>query len=258
MEFLLFYLSGAIVILVAMTLLWLLSLLIQDASIIDIFWGTGFVIVGWAYFLMSSSDGIRSWLLIIPVSVWGLRLTLHLAKRNIGKGEDFRYQRWREEEGKRWWWLSYIRVFLLQGLIMWIVSISLAATLFYSNSLPDMLNYVALLLWFIGFVFEAGSDWQLMTFRSNPDNAGKVLNTGFWRYSRHPNYFGDAVQWWAFYVIALGTGAWWTIISPIIMTFLLTRVSGVPMLEHSLKKRKPAYQEYVEKTSAFFPMPPKH
>ncbi len=257
LDFLLFYFYGALVILLAMTLLWALSLFIKDASIVDIFWGTGFVIVGWAYFLMSHIVTSRHWLLMIIVTIWGLRLSLYLAKRNIGKGEDFRYQRWREEEAKRWWWLSYFRVFLLQGLIMWIVSASLAGTQLYSSAQIGILDFLAVILWLIGFAFEAGGDWQLMRFKSNPDNAGKVLNTGFWRYTRHPNYFGDSMQWWAFYLIALAAGAWWTIFSPIIMTFFLMRVSGVPMLESSLKKRKPEYQEYIEKTSSFFPLPPK-
>ena len=140
---------------------------------------------------------------------------------------------------------------------MWIVSASLAGTQFYSSAQIGILDFLAVILWLIGFAFEAGGDWQLMRFKSNPDNAGKVLNTGFWRYTRHPNYFGDAMQWWAFYLIALAAGAWWTIFSPIIMTFFLMRVSGVPMLESSLKKRKPEYQEYIEKTSSFFPLPPK-
>lgn len=257
MEFIPLYLSGGLVIFVAMTLLWILSLLTKDASIVDIFWGTGFVIATWTYFFVSETVIFRHWLIGSIVTVWGLRLSLYLAYRNIGKGEDFRYQRWREEEGKRWWWLSYIRVFLLQGLIMWIVSAPLAGIQVSATSGLIWLDYLATLLWLIGFIFEALGDWQLMSFKANSDNKGKVLNSGLWRYTRHPNYFGDAVQWWALYLIAVSAGAWWTVFSPIIMTFFLMRVSGVTLLESSLKKRKPEYQEYIKKTSAFFPMPPK-
>lgn len=256
MNFVQIFLMGGIVILVTMTVLWVLSLLIKDASIVDIFWGTGFVIVAWAYSVFTSETSARQWLILALVTIWGLRLTLHLAKRNLGKGEDYRYQKWRNEEGKRWWWLSYIRVFLLQGLIMWIVSLPLLGAQFMTSDL-NILDYVAVLVWLIGFIFEAGGDWQLSQFRSNPANKGAVLQSGLWHYTRHPNYFGDAVQWWAFYLIALSAGAWWTIISPVIMTFFLMRVSGVTLLEKSLKKRKPEYQAYIDKTSAFFPMPPK-
>lgn len=250
------YLMGGLVILIAMTTLWLFSLFIKDASIVDIFWGTGFVIVVWAYFLLSSNISVRHWLILTLVSIWGLRLTLHLASRNIGKGEDYRYQKWRTEEGKRWWWLSYIRVFLLQGLIMWIVSLPLLGAQIVSTDL-NLLDYIAVGIWLIGFIFEALGDWQLVKFRSNPDNQGKVLQTGLWRYTRHPNYFGDAVQWWAFYLFALSAGAWWAIISPIVMTFFLMRVSGVTLLENSLKNRKPEYEHYIKNTSSFFPRPPK-
>jgi len=251
------YLIGGIAIWVAMTLLWLLSLLIRDASIVDIFWGSGFVIVGWVYFLLSDTITMRHWVLMSLVSIWGLRLSLYLAVRNLGHGEDFRYQKWREEEGQKWWWLSYIRVFMLQGVIMWIVSAPLLGAQ-QSTTTVSLIDIIAFGIWSIGFFFESIGDWQLMRFKNNPQNEGKVLNTGLWRYTRHPNYFGDAVQWWGFYVFALAVGAWWTIFSPLVMTFFLMRVSGVPMLENSLKKRKPEYAEYIAKTSAFFPMPPKH
>lgn len=255
MDFLALYLQGLGVILAAVTLVWLISLAMKDASIVDIFWGSGFVIVGWAYFLMTDSSS-RKWLLMALVTIWGLRLSFYLAKRNLGKGEDFRYQRWRSEAGESWWWKSYFKVFLLQGLILWFVSMPLLGAQFFAGEIY-WLDYLAGIVWLIGFVFEAGGDWQLMAFRADSSNKGKVLNTGLWQFTRHPNYFGDAVQWWAFYLIALAAGTWWTILSPIVMTFLLMRVSGVVMLEHSLKKTKPEYADYIEKTSAFFPLPPK-
>lgn len=255
MDFLALYLQGLGVILLAVSILWLVSLAMKDSSIVDIFWGTGFVIVGWAYFLMTDLSS-RKWLIMALVTIWGLRLSLYLAKRNLGKGEDFRYQRWRNEAGESWWWKSYLKVFLLQGLILWFVSMPLLGAQFYSGEIY-WLDYLAILIWLIGFIFEAGGDWQLMNFRADASNKGKVLNTGLWQFTRHPNYFGDAVQWWGFYLIALAAGAWWTILSPIFMTFLLMRVSGVVLLEHSLKKTKPEYAEYIAKTSSFFPLPPK-
>jgi steroid 5-alpha reductase family enzyme len=228
----------------------------KDSSIVDIFWGSGFVIVGWFYFAMSEGNMARKWLLMVLVTIWGLRLSLHIAKRNLGKGEDFRYQTWRKEAGASWWWKSLVKVFLLQGLILWFVSMPLLGAQFFATEL-NWLDYLGIVVWLIGFVFEAGGDWQLMQFRADESKKGKVLNTGLWRYSRHPNYFGDAAQWWGFYFMALAAGAWWTILSPLLMTFLLMRVSGVVMLEHSLKKTKPEYAAYIKRTSAFFPMPPK-
>lgn len=255
MDFLQVYFAGLGITLILVILLWLLSLAIKDASIVDIFWGSGFVIVGWAYFAMTEPSS-RKWLLMALVTIWGLRLSLHIGRRNLGKGEDFRYQRWRSEAGTAWWWRSFLKVFLLQGLILWFVSMPLLGAQFYAGELI-WLDYLALIVWLIGFIFEAGGDWQLMQFRADERNQGKVLNTGLWRYSRHPNYFGDTAQWWAYYLFALAAGAWWTILSPILMTFLLMRVSGVVMLEHSLKKSKPEYADYIERTSAFFPLPPK-
>jgi steroid 5-alpha reductase family enzyme len=141
---------------------------------------------------------------------------------------------------------------------MWLVALPLLGAQFSAQ--PDsftLLDYLAIPIWFIGFGFEAIGDWQLLQFKANPQNAGKVMDSGLWHYTRHPNYFGDAVQWWAFFLIAASAGAWWTVISPLLMTFLLMRVSGVTMLEHTLKKTKPEYRDYIMRTSAFFPMPPK-
>lgn len=256
MTFLDAYLMGGLVTLIAMTTLWLLSLAIKDASIVDIFWGTGFVILAWTYFIFTENTSARHWLILILVTIWGLRLSLHLARRNIGKSEDYRYQKWRNEEGQRWWWLSFIRVFLLQGIIMWVVSMPLLGAQMTASNL-NPLDLLSIFIWLFGFIFEVVGDWQLAKFRAEPNNQGKVLKSGLWRYTRHPNYFGDAVQWWAFYLVALSAGTWWTIISPIVMTFLLMRVSGITLLEQSLKKRKPEYEDYIDETSAFFPMPPK-
>jgi steroid 5-alpha reductase family enzyme len=256
---LLMYVTTGPVILGLMTALWLLSLLLKDSSIVDIFWGTGFVITAWIYFYLTP-DGFaaRKWLIVILTTIWGLRLTIYILLRNWGHGEDYRYQKWRQEAGNNWWWRSFFKVFLLQGTLMWIISVPLLAA--QSSPIPTRLiwlDYLGALLWGIGFIFEAGGDWQLALFRANPDNQGKLLNTGLWRYTRHPNYFGDAAQWWSFYLIAAAAGGFWTIFSPIIMTLLLRRVSGVTMLEKSLKDSKPGYKEYIETTNAFIPWFPR-
>ncbi len=218
----LFLILGS-VILGMMILLWLLSLVLKNSSIVDIFWGTGFVIVTWMAFLLTP-DGFeaRKWLLAILVTIWGLRLSLHILRRNWGKSEDFRYQAWRAQAGVTWWWRSLFKVFLLQGVLLWIISIPLLAAQ-YSPQPAHLtwLDFLAIPIWLTGFFFEAVGDWQLARFKDRPDNRGKVLKTGVWRYTRHPNYFGDAAQWWGYYLIALSAGGWWTIFSPILMTLLL-------------------------------------
>ena len=255
MDFVTLYLVVGAAILVMMLALWLVSLALKNSSIVDIFWGTGFVIVnGVAFVLAPDAAPARKWLLAALVTIWGLRLTLYLLSRNAGKPEDFRYAKWREESGATWWWYSFFKVFLLQGVLMWIIATPLVAA--QASATPrdlTWLDFIALPVWAFGFFFEAVGDWQLAQFKNNPANKGKLLTTGVWRYTRHPNYFGDAAQWWGFYLIALATGAWWTIFAPIIMTLLLMRVSGVALLEKTLKETKPGYKVYVETTSEFVP-----
>jgi len=259
MTFLEIYGISALVILGLMTLLWLISLLLKDASIVDIFWGAGFVVSTWVYFALTPDGSAgRKWLISILVTIWGLRLSLYILYRNWGKGEDFRYRKWRDEAGRRWWWQSYFKVFLLQGLLMWIISAPLLAA--QIGVAPDgmtFLDWAAVALWSIGFFFEAVGDLQMARFKADPTNKGKVLNTGVWRYTRHPNYFGDATQWWAYYLVAAAAGGLWTIWSPIVMTLLLLRVSGVALLEKTLTVTKPQYQEYIETTNSFVPWFPK-
>lgn len=238
---------------------WLLSLILKDSSIVDIIWGAGFVMSVWVAFLNTPAMiNARHYLILILVTIWGLRLSLHIFFRNVGKGEDFRYAKWREENGKQWWWRSFFKVFLLQGLLMWLIASPLSAI--QASTKPAnliFLDYIAIIIWLIGFFFEAFGDYQLTRFRANPSNKGKLLDFGVWRYTRHPNYFGDSAQWWAFYIIALAAGGWWTIFSPILMTHFLVNVSGVAMLEKSLIERKPGYKAYAERTNAFIPWFPK-
>lgn len=253
------YGTTALLILGLMVILWLVSLTLKNSSIVDIFWGAGFVISAWIYFVLTP-EGLetRKWLIVTLTTIWGLRLSLHILRRNWGKGEDFRYRKWREENGSKWWWLSFFKVFLLQGVLMWIISTPLLAA--QVNPTPNKLiwlDYLGIGLWIIGFYFETIGDLQLAHFKADPANKGRILKTGLWRYTRHPNYFGDAAQWWGFYLIAVAGGGFWTIFSPVLMTILLRRVSGVTLLEKTLQDTKPGYKEYIETTNAFIPWFPR-
>ncbi len=253
------YLQAFLVIMTMMTTLWIVSIFIKNVSIVDLFWGFGFVLANAWYFFMTGEASWRKVLVLILVTVWGLRLSIYLALRNIGKGEDFRYQEFRRNYGAhRYWWVSLFQTFLLQGVLLWLISIPLLGINFYSktNAL-NVFDYLAMAVWLIGFVFEAGGDYQLAAFKRNPDNKGKVLSSGFWRFTRHPNYFGDSAVWWAYALFCMAAGNYWMIYGSILMTALIIKVSGVAMLEKSLKDKKPDYQEYVRKTSAFLPWLPK-
>ena len=252
------FLSVGAAILTMMVLLWLWSLAIKNSSIVDIFWGIGFVIVTWLVFTVTPQGYLpRKQLIAILVTIWGVRLALHIAIRNWRKTEDFRYAKWREENGQRWWWFSFFQVFLLQGALMWILSAPLIAA--QTSGFPAILtplDYIGTLIWIVGLLFESVGDLQLMLFKTEPSNRGKILTTGLWKYTRHPNYFGEAMLWWGYYVIALAAGAAWPVFSPILMTYLLLKVSGVTMLERTMKD-KPGYVEYMGRTNAFIPWFPK-
>ena len=240
-------------------LLWILSLPLKNSSIVDIFWGFGFVLTAWVS-LFSSPEGylIRKLLLLGLVTIWGLRLSIHILRRNWAKPEDFRYQKWRSDNGKKWWWKSFFQVFLIQAILMWVISIPLVYVQWSQTEMHFTIwDLIAIIIWTIGFFFESVGDYQLSRFRSQPENKGKVLDTGVWRYTRHPNYFGDSAQWWGYFFFALASGGWWTIFSPIIMTFFLLRVSGVTLLQKSLSVAKPQYKDYIERTSSFIPWLPK-
>lgn len=251
------YFVGLAAALGLMTVLWLVSLALRNSSIVDIFWGAGFVVLGWFYFLLAPQDlPARKLLSAVLVTVWGLRLSLYIFTRNRGKGEDFRYVAMRQAAGAGWWWQSYFKVFVLQGVLMWLISAPLLAAQIGAPPRLTILDSLGVLVWAIGFFFEAAGDWQLARFKADPANKGRVMNRGVWRYTRHPNYFGDAAQWWGFFLIALAAGGWMTVFSPILMTFLLVRVSGKALLEKSMAQR-PGYQEYIGSTSGFVPWFPR-
>jgi steroid 5-alpha reductase family enzyme len=242
-----------------MTAIWLVSLALRNASIVDVFWGLGFALLAALYFITADGFVGRKILVVTLVTVWGLRLALYVLWRNWGKGEDYRYRAWREKAGEKFWWVSLFQVFLLQGALLWLISAPLLAAQFYGS--PDELTVVDLLgalLWAVGFFFEAVGDWQLAAFKADPANKGKVMQSGLWRYTRHPNYFGDATVWWGYFIIAAGTvHGLWTVFSPVLMTLLLLRVSGVALLERAQVQTKPQYRAYIESTSAFLPRFPR-
>lgn len=252
-------LQASLIILVLVTLLWFWSVIITNVSIIDLFWGFGFVVVNTFYILRSGEPDTRKILMLILVTIWGLRLSIYLAWRNIGKGEDFRYREFRNKYGPaRYWWVSFFQTFILQAVLIMIVSLPLLGVCvsIHSNRL-NALDYLGILIWLIGFTFEAGGDLQLSRFKKNPQNKGKVLNTGFWKYTRHPNYFGDSAVWWAYALFSLAAGSYWEITGSIVMTLLIIKVSGVALLEKTLNNTKPEYREYIQKTSSFLPWFPK-
>jgi steroid 5-alpha reductase family enzyme len=244
---------AAIVIAGAMLALWMLSLALEDSSIVDIFWGLGFVLVAWVVALRVGWSP-RSVLAVALVTVWGLRLAVHLAVRNIGKGEDPRYQAMRRTRGSTWWWKSLFIVFTFQGVLMWVVSLPLQESIIRGGTLGPM-DALATAVFVTGLFFEAVGDWQLVRFKAQAQNRGRVMDQGLWRYTRHPNYFGDFLVWWGLYGLALAAGAWWTVVGPLVMSLLLLRVSGVTLLEQGMKSR-PGYEDYVRRTSAFFPRSP--
>lgn len=238
---------------------WLLSLPTRNASLADIFWGPGFVLLAWLSFALTYGYVGRKLLLALLTTAWGLRLSLHIAWRNWGQGEDRRYQAWRAKRGASFWWVSLFTVFLTQAVLLWLVS--LAVQIGQLSTTPAHLTGLDLLgalIWAAGFTFEALADWQLARFKADPTNRGKVMNQGLWAYSRHPNYFGESLIWWGLFLIALATPfGWWTVISPVVITFLLLKVSGVVLLEKDIVERRPEYREYLETTSAFIPWFPK-
>jgi steroid 5-alpha reductase family enzyme len=243
---------------VLMLVLWLASIRLRDVSIIDPFWGFGFVVVAWIAGLSAPGDPGRRALLVVLTSIWGLRLFGYLLWRNHGMPEDFRYAAMRARQGRRFVWISLVSVFALQGVLMLVVSLPVQMGGIPSGPALGPVAVLGTICWACGLAFETIGDRQLARFRANADNRGKVLATGLWRYTRHPNYFGDFLVWWGLWLIAAETG--WGVLTfpgPVVMSILLIRVSGVSLLERDIGARRPGYAEYVRRTSAFFPRPPR-
>ncbi|MFP3905544.1 MAG: DUF1295 domain-containing protein [Acidimicrobiales bacterium] len=251
--------ASALAIAGLMLVVWVISVVVGDASIIDLVWGLGFVIVAWVTVAVGDGDPTRALLIAGLVTVWGLRLSGYLSWRNLGSGEDKRYQAMRRKWGARFALVSLVTVFLTQGVLMFVVSlpVQLAGAAAEPAGL-GVLAGIGVVIWLVGFGFETIGDSQLARFKADPANQGEVMDRGLWRYTRHPNYFGDFCVWWGIFVVAAETGPGrWGVVGPLVMSALLMKYSGVGVLEKSIGKRRPGYAEYARRTSTFFPRPPR-
>jgi steroid 5-alpha reductase family enzyme len=248
--------NNALAITAMMVIIWLISLPIKNVSIVDIGWGAGFVLVA-VVSGMTVDQGEGRWILVGMTGLWGTRLTLYLAWRNLGHGEDYRYVAMRKKYPS-FAFSSILIVFALQGVLMWIVSLPVQAGAAGAQDGWHPLHAIGMLVWLIGLSFESIGDMQLAVFKANPANKGKVFNRGLWRYTRHPNYFGDFMVWWGIYIASIAHSTeYWTAIGPVVMSIFLMKVSGVTLLEKTLANSKEGYAEYVQSTNAFFPGKPK-
>ena len=249
-------LYGLAAILALFTILWLVSLRLDNSSIADVAWAPGIVLIGLTYYFTSDGFPLRAYLTLALAALWAIRLSSHLFVRMRLLGEDFRYVRWRDEYD-HWWLVSLFKVFLLQAVVAWVVSLPLYfAIVSVGPRELTMFDYLGVLLFAAGLVIEAIADEHLRRFRANRANRGKVLDTGLWRYTRHPNYFGESLVWWGFGMIGLATGGLPGLVGPLVLTYLLIYVSGVALLESTLIEKQ-GYIQYVGRTPAFLPLPPR-
>ncbi len=234
------------------TFLWFVSVWVKDASIVDIFWSLGFLLAATLY-LNKAGSSPRSNLVFLMVAAWSVRLAAYLAMRNLGKGEDRRYKAMRVIRPKEFWIWSLYRVFWLQCTLMMIIGAPLY--FLFANPGPlNMFSYLGAAVWALGMFWEVVGDFQMQRFKSNKNNKAKVMRLGLWRFTRHPNYFGEAIIWWGFYICALGVPyGWLSFFGPLLLNFFLLKVSGVSMLENDLRDRKPDYRAYIKETPAFIP-----
>lgn len=241
---------------------WLASIPLRDVSIVDVAWGIAIALSGWIAYGIGGGDAGRSLLMVVLVTIWGARLAGYIGLRKLRHpGEDSRYAAMRQRSERPDGTSPFIlvslgKVFLLQAALAWVIGLVLVGSGTYDGEL-GWLDLVGVTLWLLGMFFEAGGDAQLARFKRDPSNKGKVMQSGLWRYTRHPNYFGEFCVWWGFYCLALSAGAWWTVIAPLIVTALVTKVSGAAHLEKSTMAERPGYNQYVQRTSGFFPRPPK-
>lgn len=243
---------------VMMVLMWTGSVVTRDASLVDRVWGLAFVVLAWTYAAVAGLWSTRVLLALVLVTVWGVRLSLFITWRNWGHGEDARYTAMRARRPDTFTGRSLITVFVLQAVLAWLVSVPLLAATAIDGGPLGALDAIAVLLWTVGFVFEAGGDSQLARFLADPANRGRVMDRGLWRYTRHPNYFGDTVVWGSFLALALAVGAWWGAIGTLLMTVLIVKVSGVALTDRRMGRAgssREGYDEYVRRTNAFIPGP---
>jgi len=257
------FLTGLALIAAIALLTWLWSVRLRNVAIVDSLWALMFLVLAWVYALGSASGAAhsaRGRLVLLLVTIWALRLSLYITWRNWGHGEDRRYQAIRARNEPHFALKSVYLVFLLQAVLANIVALPLLGALGARGGASEWgaLDAAGAGLWVLGFLFEAGGDWQLARFKAQPANAGQVMDRGFWRLTRHPNYFGEFCIWWGLYLLALQAGAWWSLPGPLLMSLLLLRVSGVTLLEKDIGERRPRYADYIRRTNAFFPGPPRH
>ena len=252
-----YFLTLILLLFAYMSLWFVASLLKKRNDVADVAWGLGFVLIMWVSYVISGDSSARGILVGALVSVWGLSLAWHIHTRNKGKAEDYRYLAWRKEWGKWFYIRSYFQVYLLQGLFLFLIVLPVLLINKSAGAQLGILDFVGVAVWLVGFYFEAVGDAQLARFIKNPANKGKLMQSGLWAYTRHPNYFGEVVQWWSLWFIALSVpGGWIGIIGPITITFLILKVSGIPMLEKKMEEN-PDFAEYKRKTSVFIPLPRK-
>ena len=250
---------SAVAVVVMMLVTWLIALKVGRFDVVDSAWGLGFVVVAAVTFAWSSGGGTdaRRLLVLVLTAIWGIRLAIHIALRARGKGEDPRYAAMFEKSKHSPAFHALVFVYLTQAAVLWFISLPVQVAMYEAAAIGWIAGLGAA-VWAAGFFFETVGDWQLQQFRDDPSSAGQVMDRGLWKYTRHPNYFGDACVWWGLYLIAAQTvpGAL-TILSPVAMTLTLAKGTGKPLLERSMAKRRPGYTEYVERTSGFIPWPPK-
>ncbi|MBC7981841.1 DUF1295 domain-containing protein [Candidatus Parcubacteria bacterium] len=241
-----------------MTSWFVISVFKKRNDIADIAWGLGFMLLTWlSFFVREGESGTRGILVGMLVSIWGLRLAYHIYKRNKGKAEDYRYIAWRQEWGKWFYLRSYLQVYILQGVLLFLIVLPVLVVNESMGTAIDMLDFIGISIWIIGFFFESVGDRQLAVFIKNPQNKGKLMRDGLWKYTRHPNYFGEVTMWCGIWIISLSADAiWFSVLGPLTITFLILKVSGVPMLERKMREN-PDFADYQKKTNKFFPWFPK-
>lgn len=245
------YLEVGVLLFIYFLFFFILSIIKKDNSLVDIAWGFGFVL---AVLYTLFSEGISSigLLVTVMVTIWGSRLGLHILARKVGKPEDFRYQKWRES-WKYFYLRSFFQIYILQGILLYTIVFPAIRIIALNRIELGFLGYIGFIIWIIGFSFEVIGDWQLKKFLEKKEKKGSIMRSGLWKYTRHPNYFGEATMWWGIFFIAFSAGAgFYTVLSPIVITYLLLFVSGVPLLEEHFKDN-PEFQRYAEKTNKFFP-----
>ena len=248
------YFAALYAILAVAVVAWLVSVVKRNVSFVDSLWSLFFLVAAGVFAAAADDLTQRGLLVIVLVAIWALRLSIYITARNWGEAEDYRYQTIRSNNEPGFAFKSLYIVFGLQGLLAWLIALPLLPAITHGTDL-GLLDAIAALLWTVGFVFEAGGDFQLAKFKRKSAGTDQVLDTGLWRFTRHPNYFGDFCVWWSFYLFAVSAGGWWSIASPLLMSILLLKVSGVAMLEKTIVERRPKYSDYIMRTNAFFPGP---